>query len=167
MRQWVKKVILLFFMMMVLTSCSDLFAKQKAIRSVQNYRAGKHSVNFKSWLEERLDSNGETQVVWEAGRIRKGFWVVQITVKMQVDDRRYLYWVDLQTGQIRGADEGISQETLQEFEKSAPEYIYLYSGVRAISLREILRCPRTPRYARSNYDHSQVRHWAKPAVLLS
>ncbi len=123
MRPWVNKAILLFFIMMALASCSDLFAKQKAIRSVQNYRAGKTSVNFKSWLEERLDSSRETQVVWEAGRIRKGLWIVQITVHIPVDDRRYLYWVDLQTGQIRGADEGISQETLQEFEKSAPEFI--------------------------------------------
>ena len=110
-------------MMMALESCSDLFAKQNAIRSVQNYRAGKHSINFKSWLEDRIDSNVETHVTWEAGRISKGLWVVQITFKMRIDEKRFLYWVDLKSGQIRGADEGFSQETLKEFEKSAPEFI--------------------------------------------
>ncbi|MHB8482153.1 MAG: hypothetical protein ACYDBV_05360 [Nitrospiria bacterium] len=123
MRQWVKKVIFLFFMILALESCGDLFAKQKAIKTVQNYRAGKYSVDFKSWLEDRTNSNVETQVTWEAGRIRKGLWVVQVTLRIPVDEQRYLYWVDLQTGQIRGADEGISQETLQEFEKTAPEFI--------------------------------------------
>ena len=110
-------------MIMALESCGDLFAKQKAIKAVQNYRAGKYSINFKSWLESKIDSNVETQATWEAGRIRKGLWVVQITFHLPVDGQRYLYWVDLQTGQIKGADEGISQETLQEFEKTSPEFI--------------------------------------------
>lgn len=122
-----KKNILLLLILLAslvsLQSCSDLFAKQKAIHSVQNYRASKNQVNFKSWLEERRDSHPNNDVAWEAGRLKKGLWVVQITFQSELNEEHYLYLVDLESGRIRGADGGISEQTLREFEESAPEYI--------------------------------------------
>ena len=118
--QW---LLSLFLVIMALAGCSDLFAKQKAIHSVQNYRAGKNRADFKSWLEERKDPHSHTEIVWEAGRLKKGLWVVQITFTSESNEEHYLYLVDLQSGRIRGADSGFSEQTLREFEESSPEYI--------------------------------------------
>lgn len=122
MNKKIYQVVCLAAMMILLESCSDLFAKQKAIRSVQNYHAGKSALNFKSWLEDRIDSHAYA-VTWEAGRLKKGLWIVQISFKAPMNEELFLYLVDLETGQIRGADNGLSQETLRDYEKSAPEYI--------------------------------------------
>ncbi len=81
---------------------------------MQNYRMGKHAITFKAWLEDRLDSKSEVEKIWEAGRINKGFWVVQITFKTSFDQQKLLYYVNLETGKIKGADDGFSQATLQE-----------------------------------------------------
>jgi hypothetical protein len=120
-----KFVSILFFMVALLSlqSCGDLIAKQKAIHSVQNYRAGKNPVNFKSWLEDRKESHPNNDFTWEAGRLKKGLWVVQITFQSDLNLEHYLYLVDLDSGRIRGADGGFSEQTLREFEESSPEFI--------------------------------------------
>jgi hypothetical protein len=122
MNKKIYQVVCLAAMVILLESCSDLIAKQKAIRSVQNYHAGKSALNFKSWLEDRIDAH-DYAMTWEAGRLKKGLWIVQIFFKAPMNEEVFLYLVDLETGQIRGADSGLSQETLRDFEKSAPEYI--------------------------------------------
>lgn len=116
-------LLLLCFIFGTQVGCGDLFAKQKAIHSVQNYRAGKNRISFKSWLEGRNDLHSNRDAVWEAGRLKRGLWVVQITFMSETYEEHYLYLVDLQSGRIRGADSGFSEQTLKEFEESSPEYI--------------------------------------------
>ncbi|MBI1822968.1 MAG: hypothetical protein HY200_10615 [Nitrospirae bacterium] len=121
-----KKIGLLLSILIVVVasySYSDLFAKQKAIHSVQNYRAGKNRDNFKSWLEEKRDAHIKTDITWDAGRLKKGLWVVQVTFLSELNEERFFYLIDLSSGNIRGADSGFSEQTLKEFEESSPEYI--------------------------------------------
>ena len=116
-------ILFLCFIFAIQVGCGDFFAKQKAILSVQNYRAGKNGISFKSWLEGRNESRSNRDTVWEAGRLKRGLWVVQITFMSETYEEHFLYLVDLQSGRIRGADSGFSEQTLKEFEESSPEYI--------------------------------------------
>jgi hypothetical protein len=121
-----RSVIFLFVVLtggVILHSYNDLFAKQKAIHSVQNYRSGRNTIDFKSWLEGKIEPAVKSDIVWEAGRIRRGLWVVQISFQSETNEEHFLYLVDLASGRIRGADSGYSEETLKEFEESTPEFI--------------------------------------------
>ena len=119
----IKQVYILFFCLVFLSSCSDLFAKQKAIHSVQRYKLDKQTTDFKNWLEARMDRDGPAEKLWEAGRLKRGFWVVQVSFRNEYGEHRFLYYVNLESGEIRGADNGASQSILNEFEASAPEFI--------------------------------------------
>lgn len=116
--------LILFGYILFLQGCGDLFAKQKAIHSVQNYRLGKYSNDFKGWLETKMEEQSiPLEKSWDAGRLKRGFWVVQVSFTYSYGERHFLYYVDLNSGEIRGADGGASQSLLKEFEASDQGFI--------------------------------------------
>jgi len=116
--------VILFGSILFLQGCGDLFAKQKAIHSVQNYRLGKYSNDFKGWLETKMEEQSvPLEKSWDAGRLKRGFWVVQVSFTYSYGERHFLYYVNLNSGEIRGADGGSSQSLLKEFEASDQGFI--------------------------------------------